>query len=132
MPDLLEIMKSLSDETRLKIIKLLLEYDFCVGAIARRLSVSESAISQHLKVLRTAGLVKGDKCGYFTHYYVDREMLKWAASELIILSVTEQDKKSCQKRISSENDCCCKSRTDHELSDCIKETSEELDQDRRE
>lgn len=132
MPDLLEIMKSLSDETRLKIIKLLLEHDFCVGAIARRISISESAVSQHLKVLRTAGLVKGDKRGYYTHYYVDQELLKWAAGELISLSETEKDNKSCRKRIASENDCCCKSRTKQEQTDCMKDTSYELEQDRRE
>jgi ArsR family transcriptional regulator len=91
MPDLLEIMKSLSDETRLNLIKLLLEHDFCVSAIARRLSVSESAVSQHLKVLRTAGLVKGEKRGYFTHYNVDRELLKWVANEIKRLSETEQN-----------------------------------------
>jgi ArsR family transcriptional regulator len=109
MPDLLKIMKSLSDKTRLNLVKLFLEHDFCVGALARRLSVSESAVSQHLKVLRTAGLVKGDKRGYFTHYYVNRELLKWVANEFIILSETEQIYHSCQKRISSDKDCCNKS-----------------------
>jgi ArsR family transcriptional regulator len=97
MPDLLEIMKSLSDETRLNLVKLLLEHDFCVGAIARKLSVSESAVSQHLKVLRTAGLVKGEKRGYFTHYYVDRKMLKWVANQLITLSETGQIHNSSRK-----------------------------------
>lgn len=114
MPDLLEIMNSLSDGTRLKLIKLLLEHDFCVGAIARRLSVSESAVSQHLKVLRTAGLVIGEKRGYFTHYNVDRELLKWAASEIIRLSETEKNHNSCQKRMSSTNDCCNKFKLEEE------------------
>lgn len=114
MPDLLEIINSLSDETRLNLIRLLLEHDYCVGAIARRLSVSESAVSQHLKVLRTAGLVTGEKRGYFTHYNVDRELLKWAANEIIILSETEQDNNSCQKRMFQTKEYCHKSKLEDE------------------
>ena len=60
IPELIEILKSLSDETRYNLIKLLLSHDYCVGALAKRLNISESAVSQHLKILRTAGLVKGD------------------------------------------------------------------------
>lgn len=37
MPELFEIMKSLGDETRYNLVKLLLQHDFCVGALAKRL-----------------------------------------------------------------------------------------------
>ena len=116
MPDLLVIMKALSDETRLTLVKVLLEHDFCVGALARRLSVSESAVSQHLKLLRSAGLVKGEKRGYFTHYSVDRERLSWAANELLLLSDIEQVKKACQKNVASDKGCHHHSSADHDPS----------------
>lgn len=74
-PDLAKILKALADETRLDLVKLLLTHDFCVGALAQRLGLSEGAVSQHLKLLREAGLVKGEKRGYFTHYTVERERL---------------------------------------------------------
>ena len=67
MDDLLKVMKALSDETRLKIINLLLNFDFCVGALSRQLGISEAAVSQHLQILRKAGLVTGEKRGYYTH-----------------------------------------------------------------
>ncbi len=86
MPELFEIMKSLGDETRYKLIKLLLQHDYCVGALAKRLNISESAVSQHLKILRNIEIVKGDKRGYFTHYYVNRDLLKKAAKEIDKLS----------------------------------------------
>jgi len=86
LAELIKILRALSDGTRYHLVKLLVEHDFCVGALATRLNISESAVSQHLKVLRNAGIVKGDKRGYYTHYYVDRGILKEAAHKIIELS----------------------------------------------
>jgi len=74
--------RAIGDDTRLKIMKLLLENDLCVGALARMLEISKPAVSQHLKVLREAGLVKGDKRGYWTHYEVNRSSLRDAVCYL--------------------------------------------------
>ena len=46
------VLKAIADETRLKIITLLLRHNYCVRALARKLELSESGVSQHLKVLR--------------------------------------------------------------------------------
>jgi len=76
------LFRAMGDETRFQIIKLLLENDLCVGALARILNISRPAVSQHLKILRSAGLVKGEKRGYWTHYEVQREAFQKAASGL--------------------------------------------------
>jgi DNA-binding transcriptional ArsR family regulator len=70
-----QILKALSDETRFELIKLLLTHDLCVGALAHHLRISEAAVSQHLKLLREAGLVKGEKRGYWTHYMIEKDKL---------------------------------------------------------
>jgi ArsR family transcriptional regulator len=88
--DLLEIFKALSDETRLKIISLLLEHSFCVGALAKQLGISEAAVSQHLQVLRKAGIVSGEKRGYYTHYCVLGEALKETGERMIKMSQQEK------------------------------------------
>lgn len=82
MDGFLAILKALADETRLNIVSLLLTHDFCVRALARQLTVSEAAVSQHLRILRKAGVVRGEKRGYYTHYCVDREVLKKTAEKL--------------------------------------------------
>ena len=79
-------LKAVADEKRLKILKLLLSSDLCVGALANHLGVSKPAVSQHLRILRKAGLVKGEKRGYWTHYMVDRQALARIAAELGELS----------------------------------------------
>lgn len=88
--ELVQALKTLADETRLNLVKLLLTHDLCVGALAKRLAVSEAAISQHLKQLREAGLVKGEKRGYWTHYSVDRERLGELAGSLAELAALPQ------------------------------------------
>jgi DNA-binding transcriptional ArsR family regulator len=82
MKGFIAILRALADETRFKIINLLLTHDLCVGAIAQRLEVSKAAISQHLQILRNTGLVWGEKRGYWTHYSVERNLLKQISNEL--------------------------------------------------
>jgi len=76
--ELAEIFKALSDPTRLRLVKLLGEHGgaLCVNALAHRLEVTQSAVSQHLRVLRQAGLVNGQRHGYFVHYSLDRDRLE--------------------------------------------------------
>jgi ArsR family transcriptional regulator len=83
MKDLVVILKAIADESRFRIVNLLLTNDLCVGALARRLGISNAAVSQHLQVLRKAGLVTGEKRGYWTHYSVRRRLLREVAGALV-------------------------------------------------
>ena len=87
--ELAEIFRALSDPTRLQLVKLLSTHspgkcpngcngrDFlCVNALADRLGVTQSAVSQHLRVLRQAGLVRGERRGSFMHYSLDESGLE--------------------------------------------------------
>ena len=78
----LVILKALADQTRLNLVNLLLRHDLCVGALAHRLGISQAAVSQHLRILRRAGLIRGEKRGYWTHYAVEKDVLAHAAEEL--------------------------------------------------
>lgn len=80
--DLARLFKALSDETRLRLLKLLadrgLDGALCVGALAANLGVTQSAVSQHLAVLRAANLVVDERRGYFVHYRLNRASLgRW-------------------------------------------------------
>jgi DNA-binding transcriptional ArsR family regulator len=76
--ELAEIFKALSDPTRLRLVKLLSEREeaLCVNALAYRVGVTQSAVSQHLRVLRQAGLVRGERRGSFVHYSLERDRLE--------------------------------------------------------
>jgi len=75
-------LKALGDPKRYRLLELMSERSYCVSALARLSELSESAVSQHLKLLREAGLVYGVKRGYYTHYCVDKEQLRTVIDEL--------------------------------------------------
>ena len=85
------VLKAIADETRMKILSLLLRHNYCVRALARKLEFSEGAVSQHLKVLRDAGLLNGEKKGYFMHYDVNREVLHKLAADIEALAFIERE-----------------------------------------
>ena len=72
-----EIFKVLAVETRIKIIDLLKSRG-PLGAknIARLIGVTPAAISQHLKILRQAGLVRSERNGYWIPYSIDEDALE--------------------------------------------------------
>lgn len=114
------VLKAISDETRMKILKLLLKHNYCVRALARNLKLSEATISQHLKILREAGLLVGEKRGYFMHYDVERAVLHELAREIEVLAEIERE--ACTPEIgdcqpSEEANC-------HVKGDCSEETKE--------
>ena len=84
--DRTRVLKALADETRMKILTLLLTHNYCVRALANELGLSEATVSQHLKVLREAGLLTGEKRGYYMHYDVERPVLKELAADLLALA----------------------------------------------
>jgi len=89
---LARILKALSVETRVRIIQLLKGRVLCVGALAARLDVTQGAVSQHLRILRDAGLVIDEKRGYFVHYRLNGKTLaKWRAAIDELLAPTPAD-----------------------------------------
>jgi DNA-binding transcriptional ArsR family regulator len=66
-------LKFLSVGTRVRIVQLLKGRALCVNALAHQLDVTQSAVSQHLRVLRAAGLVIDEKRGYYVHYRLNEE-----------------------------------------------------------
>ncbi len=68
--------KALGHPVRVRIVKLLLSVDTCIcGDIVERLPLAQSTVSQHLKVLKEAGLIEGAIDGPRTCYCLNREAL---------------------------------------------------------
>ena len=73
--DLARLLKVLSVETRVRIVQLLKGRSMCVNVLAGRLDVTQGAVSQHLRIMRDAGLVIDDKHGHFVHYRLNENTL---------------------------------------------------------
>lgn len=73
---LARLCKALGHPVRVRIVRLLLSVDTCVcGDIVERLPLAQSTVSQHLKVLKEAGLIEGTIDGPRTCYCLNREAL---------------------------------------------------------
>ena len=88
-----KILKALGEPKRFLLLQLMAERSYCVRALARKSQLSESAVSQHLKALREAGLVCGVKKGYYTHYSLDKEALSQVITELE--RIRDAERKPC-------------------------------------
>ncbi len=73
--ELARLLKVLSVGTRVQIVQLLKGRALCVGALAARLDVTQGAVSQHLRIMRDAGLVIDEKRGYYVHYRLNEDTL---------------------------------------------------------
>jgi ArsR family transcriptional regulator len=71
MHDLVNTFKALSEETRLRILKLLEHGELCVCDIVAALDMVQPKVSFHLNVLKEAGLLKDRKQGRWIHYSID-------------------------------------------------------------
>jgi DNA-binding transcriptional ArsR family regulator len=74
------LFKALADPTRLSLFKTLAQQcnpdALCVNALAGLLGVTQSAISQHLRILKNAGFVKAERRGYHVHYSINKQAIK--------------------------------------------------------
>lgn len=71
-----ELFKVLSVESRIRIIDLLKQKGpLGVNELSKALGITPSAVSQHLKILRYAGMVRGERKGYYLPYEIDAKAL---------------------------------------------------------
>ena len=81
--DAAAIFKALGDESRLSIIRMLLEGESYVELIASRLELTSATVSHHLKKLEGAGLVECHRTQFYMIYSVKREILSGSLIDLI-------------------------------------------------
>ena len=76
MQDLIKATKALSDETRLRLLNLMLTRECCVCEVMQALNISQTRASRNLKALHEAGFLKLRKNGLWSLYSVDVEGMR--------------------------------------------------------
>jgi len=82
MQDLINTLKALSDETRLRIMNVLMERECCVCEIMQALDISQTRASRNLGILQKAGFLKTRRDGLWVVYSVDWQTINQYASSL--------------------------------------------------
>lgn len=70
------LIKALGDETRIKIFATLAQGERCACKILDELTISQSTLSYHMKILCGSGLVKGRRDGIWIRYTIETEVLE--------------------------------------------------------
>ncbi|MCJ7521675.1 MAG: metalloregulator ArsR/SmtB family transcription factor [Dehalococcoidia bacterium] len=83
MRELVKAFKALSDETRLRILNILLERECCVCEVMQALEISQTRASRNLSALYDAGFLKLRKDGLWSLYSIDREGMKVHFSDVV-------------------------------------------------
>ncbi len=83
MRDVVKAFKALSDETRLRILNLLLERECCVCEVMQALDISQTRASRNLSALYDAGFLKLRKDGLWSLYSLDEERMREYYSHLV-------------------------------------------------
>lgn len=82
MKNAADLFKILSVDKRIEIIEHLKNGPMNVNSLADVLKISSSAVSQHLRILKSAGLVIDERKGYWIHYSLNRNALEKARQRL--------------------------------------------------
>lgn len=89
---LVRYFKALADETRLSIVRYLLEQELCVCEIMDLLKMSQPAVSHHLRILKQAGVVKDRRDGKWIYYAIDNDnMQEYNLSYIDLLALPLQE-----------------------------------------
>ena len=99
-----DIFKALSDETRLRILSLLLNGEMCVCEIEDCLGLTQSNASRHLTALKNAGILSSSKQAQWAYYGLsdefceeNRELMNYLTEKLKSLSTYESDRRNREK-----------------------------------
>lgn len=83
MKDLIKAVKAVSDETRIRILKVLLERECCVCEVMQALNISQSRASRNLGILEDAGFIKSRRDGLWIVYSINEQIVNGYAASLI-------------------------------------------------
>ena len=82
MQELIKATKALSDETRLRILNVLLDRECCVCEVMQALDISQSRASRNLGILQDAGFLTAKRDGVWTVYSIDWQTANSHAASL--------------------------------------------------
>lgn len=116
MWDMLDALKALADENRLRILYALRDGELCVCQVIALLELAPSTVSRHLSVLRSARWVESRKNGRWMYYRLSQEFRVPSAGKVLGLLFKDMeqaasmsaDRKRIQKIRSEDMEALCK------------------------
>ncbi|MET9377364.1 metalloregulator ArsR/SmtB family transcription factor [Streptomyces sp. NPDC002992] len=83
-----DLIRALADPLRLRIVTLLAQETLCTSHLVEETGARQTNLSNHLKVLREAGVVETEPCGRFTYYRLRPDVIEALAGQFADLART--------------------------------------------
>jgi ArsR family transcriptional regulator len=100
----------LADETRWRIVRLVMDRALCVCELADILEMPQSSVSSHVQIIRRAGMLESETCGKWTYFRVMRgqlPLLKAILRQFPDSAVHATDAKRTAARLAHRETSCC-------------------------
>ena len=101
------LLKTLADRTRLRLLNLMGDHEICVCFLVEALNTSQPKISRHLAYLRRSGLVAARREGLWMHYRIVRPSDKHLAAVLDQVLQSAASDLEMKKDLARLNSACC-------------------------
>ncbi|MFJ6465681.1 ArsR/SmtB family transcription factor [Streptomyces sp. NPDC091387] len=94
-----DLIRALADPLRLRIVTLLARETLCTTHLVEETGAKQTNLSNHLKILRDAGVVDTEPCGRFTYYKLRPEVLAGLSAQFAALAESArtavENKRAC-------------------------------------
>ncbi|MFJ2898160.1 ArsR/SmtB family transcription factor [Streptomyces sp. NPDC087218] len=94
-----DVIRVLGDPLRLKIVTLLARETLCTTHLVEETGAKQTNLSNHMKVLREAGIVETEPCGRFTYYRLRPEVMAGLSGQFAELAASAraaaENKRAC-------------------------------------
>ena len=123
MRETIKTFKALSDETRLRMLNILLERECCVCEVMQALDISQTRASRNLAALYEAGFLKLRRDGFWSLYSIDMDDMNEFGADLVQAvtkamegnKVLEQDRERLKKAMRVGPSCAEKMRGENTI-----------------
>ena len=102
--------RALADETRWRIVRLVMDRALCVCELADILKMPQSSVSSHVQIIRKAGMLESETCGKWTYFRIDRSrlvLLRAILKQFPDDGVHAEDASNAELRLARRATSCC-------------------------
>lgn len=100
----------LADDTRWRILQLIVDRALCVCELADILAMPQSSVSSHVQIIRKAGLLASERRGKWTYFRIHQKhcaLLTQLMDSLPTMPTRKADEKKAQLRLKDRESSCC-------------------------
>ena len=110
MTNVVTFFRAMADETRWRIVRLVMDRALCVCELADILEMPQSSVSSHVQIIRKAGLLESETCGKWTYFRIARghlPLLKAVLKTFADSEIHALDSENAVARLARGESSCC-------------------------